>query len=97
VERQPPAKVTLPTPGIALEARLGQCDACEEFIDESRELELKRRAAEVLIAEEHAAQEQSETKRYEKRLGQTPSPLLDDPDPNQNETTLRIRLDREQP
>jgi len=33
-------QVRMPTPGASIEARLGACDACEEFIMENRSIEL---------------------------------------------------------
>jgi len=89
-----PYTVTLPTPGVTLETRLGQCDGCEEFIAQSRTLELQRTAAEVKSARERALQEELETTRYEKRLEKEP-PLLDDPDPNENRGTIRIEVSKE--
>jgi hypothetical protein len=83
--------VTLPTPGVSIEARLGECDACEEFVSKQRELELRQRAAEAKSAEERAKQEESETERYKKRL-QATEPKLDDPDPNQGTQAIRIML-----
>jgi hypothetical protein len=86
--------VTLPTPGVTLEPRLGQCDGCEEFITESRMLDLRRTAAEAKSARERAQQEELETQRYEKRLDKDP-PLLDDPDPNENRAAIRVEVSKE--
>lgn len=88
--------ITLPTKGVTMEARLGQCDCCEEFIMKHRELDLKQKMADVNSAEERAKQEALETERYHKRLQQTP-PMLEDPDPNQsaNRLMLSIRQEKE--
>jgi len=56
-----PQLITLPTPGTVLEAMVGQCDACEDFIQQSRLIDLRTQEAK-------ARQEESEAKRYEKRV-----------------------------
>jgi hypothetical protein len=89
-----PLTVTLPTKGVMMETRLGQCDACEEFITEHRGLDLKQKAAEVKVADERAKQEQQETERYKKRLQHHP-PMLEDPDPNQSESPIRLAIKQE--
>jgi hypothetical protein len=48
------ATVLLPTPGMSIESRLGRCSACEEFIEESREIELRRLAAVANKAEQQS-------------------------------------------
>ena len=65
--------VTLPTPGMTMETRLGTCEGCEEHLLKQRDVELKLR--EALLD-----QAKLETQRYELRLKQ-PQPLLDDPTP----------------
>ena len=60
--------VILPTHGMALEARLGQCNACEEYIQESRYIDLKTRCAK-------ARQEEAEARRREKLLTKSPPDL----------------------
>jgi hypothetical protein len=40
-----PQAISLPTPGITMEARLGKCSACEDYIERSREFELRVSAA----------------------------------------------------
>jgi hypothetical protein len=77
-------KVTLPTPGIALETRLSQCDACEDYIREQRKIELRTRAAQ-------ASKEEHEAERYQQRLKQQP-PLLEDPD--RDDGPIRIKLEQ---
>jgi hypothetical protein len=91
-----PRTVTLPGPGVALEPRLGTCDACEDFIRDHRALDLRHRAAEVAAARQRARQERIETRRYRLRLDQQP-PLLDDPDPNQHENPIRLAIEQPQP
>jgi hypothetical protein len=73
--------VLLPSPGLTMEARLGQCSACETFIDETRKLDLETRRAAL-------RQAQAEAKRVEQRLtlGQ-----LDEPSSN----VPRVQLDIE--
>jgi hypothetical protein len=82
-------RVTLSTAGTTLEARLGQCDACEPFIEQHRLHDLELKVAEVNLALEKNRQAQLETERLSARLAQDP-PLLDPPDPPR--TALRIDL-----
>jgi hypothetical protein len=63
--------VTLPTPAVTAEARLGQCSGCEPYIEHSRATDLRLRAAQADQAEAEAA-------RYQARLDADP-PLLGDP------------------
>jgi hypothetical protein len=67
---RPPLKETLelPTPGLTVEPSLGECDACEPFIEDHRNLDLVARQAEVdrLIAEKQQAE--AETARLEARV-----------------------------
>jgi hypothetical protein len=92
-DARPPYTVTLPTRGVAMESRLGACDGCEDFIVEHRKLDLALVGAEVASAQERAKQEALETERYGQRLKQ-PSPLLDDPDPNE-QSAIRVTLQKE--
>lgn len=69
-------KVTVPSRGTVLEARLGNCNACEPFIQEHRKLDLDLKALEVKIAGEETRQQRAESLRQEARLSQDP-PLLD--------------------
>ena len=80
---------SLPTPGITLEPRLGSCGACEDFIDESRSIELKQRRA-------VARQAEAEATRLERRL-ELATPNLDDPSPTRHEPRLTIRLEQQAP
>lgn len=56
-----PQLVTQPTQGTVLEAVVGQCDACEDFIQQSRLIDLR-------LQEAKARQAESEATRYEKRI-----------------------------
>ena len=89
-----PYTVTLPTRGVAMESRLGACDGCEDFIVQHRKLDLALAGADVASAQERAKQEALETERYGQRLKQ-PSPLLDDPDPHEGQSAIRVILDKE--
>lgn len=60
--------LSLPTPGTVLESLLGQCDALEDYIVQSRALELRQKAAE-------AAQDEAEVERRRQRLGASPPEL----------------------
>lgn len=60
--------VSLPTPSTILETKLGECDACEEYIVKSREIELREKTA-------RARQEEAEADRRGKRIGATPPNL----------------------
>jgi hypothetical protein len=61
--------VLLPTPGMSIESRLGRCTGCEEYIERTRAIELRRLAAVADQAEHEAA-------RLKARLESTP-PRLD--------------------
>jgi hypothetical protein len=74
--------VLLPSPGMTIESRLGRCSAGEDFIEETRKLDLKLRVAQVRQAEAEAA-------RLERRLTATP-PLLNDPSAQAPELDVRI-------
>jgi hypothetical protein len=63
--------VTVPAQATVLEAVIGECDACEDFIQQSRAIELRSTAAKAL-------QEEEEARRRTLRLNQDP-PDLDDP------------------
>lgn len=63
--------VMLPSPGLTIDARLGRCSGCEDFIEDSRLRDLELRAAQV-------RQAVAEAKRLEDRLVANP-PQLDDP------------------
>jgi len=63
------AEVTLPVPGVTLQARLDGCDLLEQYLQQSRDADLRRQTA-------IAKQAELEAKRYSERLG---AKLLDDP------------------
>jgi hypothetical protein len=81
--------VILPTPGIHLQTRLSECDACEPYIEGIRRAEVAKRNAE-------AEQAQLEAERYRKRLEKSDGDqtLLDDPSPTVI-PPLRVVLDKE--
>ncbi|MFN8892124.1 MAG: hypothetical protein ACK52P_01335 [Alphaproteobacteria bacterium] len=56
-----PVEVTLPTPGVSVEPRLGACDACEPFVEAHRALDLDLKAEEV-------AREALENERRRQRI-----------------------------
>lgn len=87
--------LTLPTPGVTVEARLGQADACEEYVQEHRAAELRIKRAEAKAAEERAAQAKLESARMQQRLAQQP-PQLDDPD-NGAGPAIRVVLEKPAP
>jgi hypothetical protein len=89
-----PVVVTLPTPGVTQNSRLGQCSTCEDFIEAHRALDLEQKRAEVDEANERAKQEKLETQRYQARLDHHPHALLDDPDPTHNEPVVHVVLDK---
>lgn len=63
----------MPTHGTVLEAMLGECDACDDFIQQSRLLDLRTNEAKT-------RQEEAEARRRELRLEATP-PDLSPPNP----------------
>ena len=91
-EETAPLTVVLPTPGVVLETRLGQCDACEDFIVQHRTLELQQQTAQLVAAQQRAEQAKLETQRYQARLTQK-QPMLDDPTPNHHLGGVRVILD----
>jgi hypothetical protein len=72
--------VLLPSPGMTIDARLGQCSAGEEFIEDSRGLDLDLRRAQL-------RQAQAEADRLEKRVE---NDELDDPKPQASRLQLEI-------
>jgi hypothetical protein len=78
--------VTVPTPGLAIDSRLGNCSACEDFIEDSRAIELRRLDA-------LARQQEQEAERLKARLAANP-PLLDDP--RRATDALHVQLDQQQ-
>jgi hypothetical protein len=60
-DEPPPQLIAMPTQGTVLEAILGTCDGCEDFIRESRVIDLR-------VQDAKARQEESEAGRFEKRV-----------------------------
>ena len=90
LDRGPPSTVvSLPTPGIALETRLGGCDGCEDFIDETRKIDLRQRAA-------LASQAESEANRYAARRQLVP-PDLSDPSAHRRDPAFTVKVVQEVP
>jgi hypothetical protein len=54
-----------PTPGMTINSRLGKCTACEDFIEDSREIELRRLAAVADSAEHEASRRAARIKANE--------------------------------
>jgi len=65
-----PQLVTMPTHGTVLEAMVGACDACEDFIQQSRVIDLR-------VQEAKTKQEEAEAKRRDMRLEAQPPDLSD--------------------
>ena len=75
--------VLLPSPGMTIDARLGHCSAGEEFIEDSRELDLALRRAQI-------RQAKAEADRLQKRVE---NDELDDPNPQLPRFHLAIERD----
>ena len=63
-----PFLVTQPTPGTMMEVTLGACNACEDYIQQSRLIDLREREA-------RAGQEEMETERRRLRIEGSPPDL----------------------
>ncbi len=81
--------VTMPTHGVVMEARIGQCSACEPFVEDHRKLDLQMRAAEVARAKAEANKAELEAERYKDRLA-AKDPKLDDPTPAPPSLTVQV-------
>ena len=81
--------VRMPTPGVSLQARLGGCDGCEEFVMKSREIELDQRRAQVRAQRATARQAELEGDRFEARIVKG---TLDDP--TDEPGRLHVELDK---
>ena len=68
--------VSLPTSGVHVEARLGECCACEDYIDDLRMLDLHAKEADIDLKHAMIAQQEIENKRRQARLTAND---LDDP------------------
>jgi hypothetical protein len=86
-------EVELPTPGIHLQTRLSDCDACEPYIQHIRSAEVAKRRAEAHLAAAQADQARLEAERFKKRLDAT-TPLLDNPTPTVV-PEFRVTLEKE--
>jgi hypothetical protein len=86
-EKPTPQLVSLPTPGAVLEAAIGECDACEDFIQKTRALDLRTQEAK-------AREEEAEAARFEARQAKA-QPDLDDPLAARNQGAIRIVLKEE--
>lgn len=73
--------VMLPTSGIHVEARVGECCACEDYIDDLRDLDLRSREADIALKLEAAAEKKLESERRRARLeaGQLDDPVAQAP------------------
>lgn len=76
-----PTLVSLPTSGTILEATTGQCDACEDFIQDSRVLDLR-------LQEANARQAEAEADRRRDRVL---AGDLADPDPDAGHLVIEVR------
>lgn len=80
--------MTLPTQGTVLESIVGDCDSCEDFIQQSRLIDLR-------VQEANARQKEQEANRQKLRLEQDP-PLLDDPHERQGAIRVKLEKDNEE-
>jgi hypothetical protein len=76
----PPATITMPTPGVTIEPRLGDCEACDSFIE-------AHRTKDLALKDEEVNQAQIETDRRRKRVAAS---LLDDPVDHDARVTLSV-------
>jgi hypothetical protein len=98
-QEPPPDRVdelTLPTPAVTMEARLGSCQACEKFIRKTRHIDLRTRSAAADEARAHAEQEHAEADRRRARLNANP-PDLTPPEPAAPAPRLDVRLEQVPP
>jgi hypothetical protein len=81
-------QVTLPTSGIHVETRLGNCVACEDYIVQIRRRDLQLKSVEIDLKQETLAQQKVETARLQARVD------ADDlGDPIARTPSLRVELD----
>lgn len=80
-QKPEPVLVSMPTDGLLLEAAIGECDACEEYIQQSRVLDLRMQKAK-------AKQEEAEAERREARVSQGD---LSDPDPSPGKLVVEVQ------
>ena len=80
-----PLVISMPTAGLLLEAVTGDCDACEEFIRDSRHSDLRLQAAK-------AAQAETEASRLQARVDEAD---LSDPSPEGPSLAIDLRTTTE--
>jgi hypothetical protein len=85
----PPQLVTLPTQGTVLEAIVAECDACEDFIQQSRVLDVRTQEAKT-------QQQEAEARRRQMRLDNDP-PDLSDPQTTLAGGRVVINVDNDEP
>jgi hypothetical protein len=78
-----PVLVALPAPGSMLQTVLGVCDGCEDYIQQSRLIDLRTQDAK-------AKQEEQEARRRQFRLDAQPPDLSDPRQPTGNEITVHL-------
>ncbi|MEO7863532.1 MAG: hypothetical protein ABIU05_24465, partial [Nitrospirales bacterium] len=77
----------VPSPGMTIDSRLGQCSACEDYIEQTRKIDLETREAQL-------RQAKAEAERFERRLSIVP-PHLDNP--KHDLPSIRVHLDKNVP
>lgn len=82
--------VTLPTPGVTVEGRLGACSCCEPETADRLRLERERTAADTALVRGQAAWAEQDARRYRLRLDAAP-PDLTDPRPAPPELAVTLR------
>lgn len=83
MDKQTELTIQLPTGGTTLEAFLGCCDGCEDFIQKSRETELR-------TGEARAEQEEAEAERRRARLNASLPDLAEFVSPSGGSLTVRV-------
>jgi hypothetical protein len=81
-------QVTLPTSGIHVETRLGECSSCEDYIVQLRKRDLQLKAVEIDLKQETLAQQKVETARLQARVDADELG-----DPIARTPSLRVELD----
>jgi hypothetical protein len=80
---RPAQLVTVPTQGTILESAIGLCDACEDFIQESRTIDLRVQRA-------NAAKVEAESRRLQMRLDSEPPDLSDPGQASGSKVTVTV-------
>ncbi|MCI0620804.1 MAG: hypothetical protein L0387_03895, partial [Acidobacteria bacterium] len=83
-----PRLVTIPTPATLMEATVGECDACEDYIQKSRLLDLRQQEAK-------ARAETAEASRREQRLASQPPDLSDPVDHSPARIVVDLNTNRQ--